>query len=95
MILGSHNSQFPFYPKVNPLANVRSSKAKACNLAEFEDETPETLRHSFAIGTHEIGISELTIAGLLGYQLYSVSSRYAHHFHFIGLVRRTEILSWF
>ena len=38
-----------------------------------------TLRHAYASMALELGYSELTIAGLLGHRLHSVTSRYAHH----------------
>jgi len=43
------------------------------------DITPHTLRHSFASVAADLGMSELTIAGLLGHRIGSVTSRYAHH----------------
>jgi integrase len=41
--------------------------------------TIHTWRHSFASMALALGYSELTIAGLLGHRLHSVTSRYAHH----------------
>ncbi len=49
------------------------------DLAALPDLTLHILRHSFATVAHEIGYSELTIAGLLGHAQGSVTSRYAHH----------------
>lgn len=80
-LLASHNSQFVF-PSVKgngPLVNIRILMGKACDHAKLEDVTPHTLRHSYATVAHEVGYSELTIAGLLGHRLNSVTSRYAHH----------------
>jgi site-specific recombinase XerD len=37
-----------------------------------------TLRHSYASIAAEMGYSELTIAGLLGHSLGSVTNRYSH-----------------
>jgi integrase len=42
------------------------------------DVTPHTLRHSFASVAADLGMSELTIAGLLGHRLGSVTGRYVH-----------------
>jgi len=42
------------------------------------DVTPHTLRHSFASVAADLGMSELTIAGLLGHRIGSVTARYAH-----------------
>ena len=47
--------------------------------AGLEEVTMHVLRHSYATVAHELGYSELTIAGLLGHRLGSVTSRYAHH----------------
>jgi integrase len=43
------------------------------------DITPHALRHSFASVAADFGMSELTIAGLLGHRLGSVTGRYTHH----------------
>jgi integrase len=40
--------------------------------------TPHTLRHSFASVAADLGMSELTIAGLLGHRIGTVTARYAH-----------------
>jgi len=42
------------------------------------DITPHTLRHSFASVAADLGMSELTIAGLLGHRIGTVTARYAH-----------------
>lgn len=47
--------------------------------AELKEVSIQTLRHSFASTALALGYSELTIAGLLGHRLHSVTSRYAHH----------------
>jgi integrase len=51
--------------------------AKAAGLPP--DVTPHTLRHSFASVAADLGLSELTIAALLGHKKASITSRYAHH----------------
>jgi integrase len=43
------------------------------------DVTPHVLRHSFASAAADLGLSELTIAALIGHAKGSVTSRYAHH----------------
>lgn len=43
------------------------------------DVTPHVLRHSFASTAADLGLSELTIAALIGHAKGSVTSRYAHH----------------
>jgi integrase len=45
----------------------------------LKDVSIHTLRHSFASVALALGYSELTIAGLLGHRLHSITSRYAHH----------------
>lgn len=47
--------------------------------AGLKDVSAHVLRHSFASVALELGYSELTIAGLLGHSLGSVTSRYTHH----------------
>jgi integrase len=43
------------------------------------DVTPHVLRHSFASIAADLGLSELTIAALLGHRKASITSKYAHH----------------
>jgi integrase len=43
------------------------------------DATPHVLRHSVASVAVDLGLSELTIASLLGHRKASVTSKYAHH----------------
>lgn len=43
------------------------------------DVTPHVLRHSFASIAADLGLSELTIAALIGHKKASVTSKYAHH----------------
>jgi integrase len=43
------------------------------------DVTPHVLRHSYASIAADQGLSELTIASLLGHKKASVTSKYAHH----------------
>jgi integrase len=43
------------------------------------DVTPHVLRHSFASIAADLGLSELTIASLLGHRKATVTSKYAHH----------------
>jgi integrase len=51
----------------------------AVHRAKLNDVSIHTLRHSFASVALALGYSELTISGLLGHRLHSVTSRYAHH----------------
>ena len=80
-VLNSHDSEwvFPSDRTETPISNVRKPLAKICQQAGLEDVTPHVFRHSFATVAHELGYSELTIAGLLGHRLSSVTSQYAHH----------------
>jgi integrase len=41
--------------------------------------TPHVLRHSFASIAADLGLSELTIAALIGHKKASITSKYAHH----------------
>ncbi len=43
-----------------------------------EDITPHVLRHSVASLASDVGLSEATIAGLLGHKLGTITSRYTH-----------------
>jgi integrase len=51
---------------------------RMCRRAGLEGVTVHVLRHSFAAVAAEMGFSELTIAGLLGHTVASVTGRYAH-----------------
>jgi site-specific recombinase XerD len=52
---------------------------RVCRQAELAPGvTVHVLRHSFAATAAEMGFSELTIAGLLGHTVASVTGRYAH-----------------
>jgi integrase len=52
--------------------------ARLCARAGVKEVSVHTLRHSFAAMAAELGFSELTIAGLLGHSVPSVTARYAH-----------------
>lgn len=41
--------------------------------------TPHGLRHAFASTAHDLGVSEITIAALLGHATASITGRYVHH----------------
>lgn len=47
--------------------------------AKLKGVTLHTLRHSFATTANDLGLSEPTIAALLGHSRGSVTSRYVHH----------------
>lgn len=51
---------------------------RLCTRAGLAGVTVHVLRHSFAAAAAEMGYSELTIAGLLGHTVASVTGRYAH-----------------
>ncbi|ARJ65159.1 hypothetical protein WV31_05540 [Magnetospirillum sp. ME-1] len=51
---------------------------RICERAGLEGVTIHVLRHSFAATAAAMDYSELTIAGLLGHTLASVTARYAH-----------------
>jgi integrase len=51
---------------------------RVCRRARLAKVTVHVLRHSFAATAAEMGFSELTIAGLLGHTVSSVTGRYAH-----------------
>ncbi len=51
---------------------------RLCERAGLEGVTVHVLRHSFAAAAAEMGFSELTIAGMLGHTVTSVTGRYAH-----------------
>jgi integrase len=52
---------------------------EAVRRAGLEGITPHSLRHGFASVALELGYSELTIAGLLGHRVGTVTARYTHH----------------
>lgn len=70
---------FPASAGQGHLADLAKLILKIRELAALPDLTLHVLRHSYATVAHEIGYSELTIAGLLGHAQGSVTSRYAHH----------------
>jgi integrase len=51
---------------------------RICRKAKLKGVTIHVLRHSFAATAAGMGYSELTIAGLLGHSVSSVTARYAH-----------------
>lgn len=73
------NYIFPAYRGGGHLINVSKPIATLCKIAKIEGVTAHVFRHSFATVAHELNYSELTIAGLLGHSLGSVTARYAHH----------------
>jgi len=69
---------FPGNKTNSPLVGVKLF-GQATRRAQLSDVSLHTLRHSFASVALELGYSELTIGGILGHKLHSVTSRYAHH----------------
>jgi integrase len=47
--------------------------------AGLEVLTPHGLRHAFASTAHDLGLSEITIAALLGHATATITGRYVHH----------------
>jgi integrase len=47
-------------------------------MAGIADVTPHTLRHTFASVAGDLGLSELTIAALLGHASRGAAQRYVH-----------------
>ena len=69
---------FPATRGAGCLTDVKPFRA-ACTKAVLDGVSLHTLRHSFASVALELEYSELTIAGLLGHRIHSVTARYAHH----------------
>lgn len=46
--------------------------------AKLTDVSAHVLRHSFASVAEEVGLSQMTIAGLLGHRVPGVTARYTH-----------------
>ncbi len=76
----SESSEYVF-PSVRGSGNLTDTKVflHARETAGLERVSLHTLRHSFASVALELEYSEMTIAGLLGHRLHTVTSRYAHH----------------
>ena len=76
----SESSEYVF-PAVRGGGNLTDTKVflHARETAGLERVSLHTLRHSFASVALELEYSEMTIAGLLGHRLHTVTSRYAHH----------------
>lgn len=51
---------------------------RVCAIAELDDVTPHTLRHTFASVAGDLGFTEITIAALLGHAARGVTQRYVH-----------------
>jgi integrase len=69
---------FPAARGGGPMVGVKLFRS-AVSRSNLKDVSIHTLRHSFASMALALGYSELTIAGLLGHRVHSVTSRYAHH----------------
>ena len=54
------------------------AKAKGGEPAYLTGLTPHGLRHAFASSAHDIGLTEITVAALLGHASGSVTGRYIH-----------------
>ena len=76
-----HGSEwvFPAAHGKGPIGSVPNVWNRARNVAGLPpDLTPHTLRHSAASLASDLGLSEATIAGLLGHKLTSITGRYTH-----------------
>jgi integrase len=70
---------FPATRGAGPMLGFPKLWKRIVHLAELPpDVTPHTLRHSFASLAGDLGLSELTIATLIGHKGHSVTSRYVH-----------------
>ena len=79
-LLTDTESQYLF-PSSRGDGPLRDSKVirRACDKAGFDGVSLHTLRHSFASVANELGYTEMTVAGLLGHRMRSVTSRYTHN----------------
>ena len=69
---------FPAARGEGPMVGVKLFRS-AVSRSNLKEVSIHTLRHSYASMALALGYSELTIAGLLGHRVHSVTSRYAHH----------------
>ena len=69
------------FPAARGDGHLRNAKVfqRACERAGLEEVSLHTLRHSFASVANEYGYTEMTVAGLLGHRLRSVTARYTHN----------------
>ena len=68
---------FPGQKQGGIYTNLPNCWARVAKRAEIKGVTPHGLRHWFASAAAEMNYSELTIAGLLGHRIASVTARYA------------------
>ncbi|WP_417792792.1 tyrosine-type recombinase/integrase [Terasakiella pusilla] len=77
---GSDIWVFPASRGEGHLVNVRKPLLQVLRLAGLENDiTPHVFRHSFATTANELSYTELTIAGMIGHSLGTITSRYAHN----------------
>jgi integrase len=69
---------FPSVRSEGPYQGIKREASRIFRAANLADVTCHTLRHSFATKASELEFSDLTIAGLLGHKLQTVTSRYTH-----------------
>jgi integrase len=70
---------FPATTGEGPIGNLPRLFDVIRTKAELPDNiTPHVLRHSVASLASDAGLSEATIAGLLGHNLGTITSRYTH-----------------
>lgn len=75
---GPYGWLFPAETGEGHFIGLRRVYNRLCETAGITDANIHTLRHTFAAHAASLGYSELTIAGLLGHKLGSVTARYAH-----------------
>jgi len=62
-----------------PFAGLPKAWLRIVARAELPDLTPHGLRHGFASMAADLGLTEITIAALLGHASGTVTGRYIHH----------------
>lgn len=77
---GSDKWVFPASRGTGHLINIRKPLLRVLQLAKLSNDiTPHVFRHSFATTANELSFTELTIAGMIGHALGTITSRYAHN----------------
>ncbi|WP_417790333.1 tyrosine-type recombinase/integrase [Terasakiella pusilla] len=77
---GSDKWVFPASRGEGHLINIRKPLLKVLELAQLDNGiTPHVFRHSFATTANELSYTDITIAGMIGHSLGTITSRYAHN----------------
>jgi integrase len=69
----------PSGPQGRPYIGLPKAWERIAKRAKLAGVTLHTLRHSFATVANDLGLSEPTIAAMLGHSRGTVTSRYVHH----------------